>query len=110
MFLLALVKLPGAWLLDMLRIKLVGGFLLSCMSPDHFASHEGRLSFLQTLKETTMPQATDLNQSRISLHDKLPLELLPVILGHLRYRQGELARTALVCKQWYADSKPVSVC
>lgn len=39
---------------------------------------------------------------------KLPPELLPVILGHLRYRQGELVRTSLVCREWAAVSRPVS--
>lgn len=78
------------------------------MSTDHLASHEARQSFLQALEETTMPQTDELKVPSISLHDTLPLELLPLILSHLRYRQDELARTCLVCKRWYAESKPVS--
>lgn len=38
---------------------------------------------------------------------RLPPELLPVILGHLRFRQNELARASLVCREWAAAAKPV---
>lgn len=82
------------------------------MATDHLASHEARKSFLQALEDTTRPDMTPAPTFRgrtFTLHDILPLELLPVILRHLRYRQGELARTSLVCKQWYAVSKPVSI-
>ena len=37
----------------------------------------------------------------------LPHELLPEILGHFRYRQADLARTSLVCREWASVSKPV---
>lgn len=38
---------------------------------------------------------------------RLPPELLPCILEHLRYRQGELARASLVCREWARISKPL---
>lgn len=38
---------------------------------------------------------------------RLPPELLPCILDHLRYRQGELAKTSLVCREWARVSKPL---
>lgn len=79
------------------------------MATDHLASHEARSSFLQALEDTAiMNSAHAYPAGQVTLHDVLPAELLPEILRHLRYRQGELARTSLVCKQWYAVSKPVS--
>ena len=64
--------------------------------------------FLQAL-EATMH---DPEPASIVLSDfhRLPPELLPVILGHLRYRQNELARASLVCREWAQVAKPVCFC
>jgi hypothetical protein len=80
------------------------------MNDDDLASRAARLSLFEALLDTATStvDASTAGMSQISLHDKLPIELLPEILRHLRYRQGELARTCLVCKEWARVSKPVS--
>ena len=65
--------------------------------------------FLRALEET-LECATDGEERSMPSFSQLPPELLPLILGHLRYRQGELARTRLVCREWAHVSKPVRVC
>lgn len=64
-------------------------------------------TFLQALDDIA---STPVPLKTMESFAKLPQELLPEILGHLRWRQAELARTALVCRAWAAVSKPVSYC
>ena len=71
-----------------------------------------RNSYIEALEESvrdaaTGDRASDLIDVMHGFH-RLPPELLPCILEHLRYRQGELARASLVCREWARISKPVS--
>lgn len=81
------------------------------MADDDLSTRDARSAFLDALEATIEPGDTEdaVMPAGPSLHDILPIELIEQILGHFRYRQGELARTCLVCKEWERISKPVSI-
>ena len=71
-----------------------------------------RSSYIEALEESVRDAAAgDTPSDPIDVmhgFHRLPPELIPCILEHLRYRQGELARASLVCREWARISKPVS--
>lgn len=52
---------------------------------------------------------TDLDDSEgiAALHARLPLEILPHILGHLQWRTRDLAACSLVCTTWHRFATPL---
>ena len=72
---------------------------------------KSRNCYIEALEESVKDAATgDRASDPIDVMDgfhRLPPELLPCILEHLRYRQGELARVSLVCREWARIAKPV---
>lgn len=80
--------------------------LLSALEEDDDATSEGTL---WTGRSAAHPRhySPIEAENRLDAFERLPQELLPEILGHLRWRQGELAQCALVCREWYRAATPV---